>query len=228
MFRPLRIKVCGLRDPGNIEQVCRLGPDYVGYIFYPPSKRYVGVHPDSHIFAIPREPVRKVGVFVNEEILSVQRTFERCRLDLVQLHGEESPEYCMRLNRSGIPVIKTFHPGKALGQEKYSDYVEQANYFLFDNRETGKQKNGYGGTGNQEEGYGGTGSRFDWEVLKRYSIPFPFILSGGIGPEDVPAIRKLGHEWLYGVDVNSRFETSPGMKEIHGLEDFIDAIRKTE
>ena len=209
----MKIKVCGLRDPGNIEQVCGLGPDYVGYIFYPPSKRYVGMHPDPAIFGIPREPVRKVGVFVNEEILSVQRIFEKCRLNLVQLHGDESPEYCMRLNRSGIPVIKTFHPGKDPGQESYSDYVEQANYFLFDNR---------------EKGYGGTGSRFDWELLHRYSIPFPFILSGGIGPEDVPAIGKLGHEWLYGVDVNSRFETSPGVKEIQRLEDFIDAIRETE
>jgi len=200
-----------LREPGNIERVCRLEPDFVGYIFYPPSKRYVGTHPDPAIFRIPRQPVKKVGVFVNEEILAVQRNFEKCRLDLVQLHGEESPEYCLTLADSGIPVIKSFDPGRIHTHGGIADYVEQVSYFLFDSR--GK-------------GYGGTGKHFDWDLLQRFSIPFPFILSGGIAPEDAPRICEMDHEWLYGVDLNSRFETSPGIKEVDWLARFIKEIRK--
>lgn len=213
MIHPLKIKVCGLRDPGNIEAVCRLGPDFVGYIFYPHSKRYVGARPDPAMFRIPQQPVRKVGVFVNEGISSVQRIFENCRLDLVQLHGEESPEYCMNLAGSGIPVIKSFDPGRIREQGGIAGYVEQVRYFLFDSR--GK-------------GYGGTGKKFNWDLLQRFSLPFPFILSGGIAPEDASGIRGLDHEWLCGVDLNSRFENSPGIKEVSLLKCFMEEVRKTE
>jgi phosphoribosylanthranilate isomerase len=211
MYRQLHIKVCGLRDPGNIEQVCRLGPDMVGYIFYPHSGRYVGADPDPAMFRIPRPPVRKVGVFVNEPLLAVQRTFEKYHLDLVQLHGEESPEYCMALAGSEIPVIKAFGPGIIGNREEIAEYVEQVSYFLFDSR---------------GPGYGGTGEQFDWDLLQRFSIPFPFILSGGLAPEDASRISVLEHDWLWGVDLNSRFERSPGLKEVELLEHFMQKIRK--
>lgn len=197
--------------PENIEQVCSLEPDFVGYIFYRESKRYVGKEPDPAIFRIPPQGTGKVGVFVNEKISVVRRIFESCQLDLAQLHGNESPEYCMSLVESGIPVIKAIDPGSVTSKGNIADYVELVRYFLFDT---------------QGEGYGGTGRQFNWDLLDRFSIPFPFLLSGGIGPGDGDAIGKIGHEWLFGIDVNSRFELSPGMKDVKQLEGFIKEIRK--
>lgn len=213
MERLLKIKVCGLRDPENMERVCLLGPDFVGYIFYPHSKRYVGARPDPALFRIPARPVRKVGVFVNEEMPSLLRIFESCRLDLVQLHGEEPPEYCLTLAEKGIPVIKAFDPVSIKATGKIAGYLENASYFLFDSR---------------GQGYGGTGKQFNWDLLQEYTVPFPFILSGGIGPEDASRIRELDHAWLFGVDLNSRFESAPGMKRVDLLERFMEKIKKSK
>ena len=213
MFRPLKIKVCGMRDKRNIEQLCLLDPDYIGYIFHPESKRYVGADPDPDIFTIPSGHIKKVGVFVNEERGKVEQIYKTSRLDLVQLHGEESAEYCMFLRESGIPVIKAFNPSRIKGEGRIGDYVEEIIFFLFDN--TGKK-------------YGGTGEQFDWLTLHDFSIPFPFFLSGGIGPEDSQRIRAIGHDWLYAVDVNSMFEIQPGLKDIEKLKRFIHEIRKDQ
>ena len=209
----MKIKVCGLRDPGNIELVCRLNPDFVGYIFYPRSKRYVGARPDPAIFRIPAKPVRKVGVFVNEEITVVRRKFEEYGLDMVQLHGSEPPEYCRDLSFSGVPVIRALTPGRIALQAQIAAYAEIAGHFLFDR-------------GGKE--FGGTGNKFNWDLLRTYSVPVPFILSGGIAPEDVSRIGKLDHKWLYGVDLNSRFESAPGIKKVDLLKHFIAGIRQTE
>ncbi len=209
----MKIKVCGLRDPANIAQVCRLQPDFVGYIFYPRSKRYVGARPDPAIFRIPEEPVKKVGVFVNEKSSFVRRTFEKYNLDMVQLHGEESPEYCRELSGSGIPVIRSLVAQMLTIPERSGDYLDTAVCFLIDR---------------QGRGYGGSGKKFDWSLLRGYALPFPFILSGGIGPGDAGRVRKADHEQLFGVDLNSRFESSPGIKEVDLLQHFISAIRTSE
>jgi len=209
----LKIKVCGLRDPGNIEQVCRLQPDFVGYIFYPRSKRYVGARPDPAIFRIPEEPVKKVGVFVNEKGSFVRKSFEKYSLDMVQLHGEESPEYCRELSGSGIPVIRSLVPQMLKAPEAITDYMDGAVYFLIDR---------------QGRGYGGNGKKFDWSLLRGYAFPVPFILSGGIGPGDVNRVREADHEQLCGVDLNSRFESTPGIKEVDLLQQFISGIRTSK
>lgn len=211
MFHPLKIKICGLRDPENVEQVCGLEPDFVGYIFFRGSKRFVGKDPDPSIFRMPQKGTGKVGVFVNEKISAVKRIFESCHLDLVQLHGDESPAYCISLVEAGIPVIKAIDPGSMNNIGNIADYGELVRYFLFD-------------TPGEERG--GTGRKFNWDLLDEFSIPSPFLLSGGIGPGDGPGIAAIGHDWLFGIDVNSRFEISLGIKDVGLLKNFIREIRK--
>ncbi|MEN8226551.1 MAG: phosphoribosylanthranilate isomerase [Bacteroidota bacterium] len=211
MKHSLKIKVCGLLHPENIEGVCALEPDFVGYIFYPGSKRYVGKKPDPAIFGIPAESTLKVGVFVNEEISKVEQIFSLCRLDMVQLHGEESPHYCETMQDMGIPVIKALSPDSIAEGATPEAYKKGVDYLLIDT---------------PGETYGGTGRKFDWELLDESFIPNPFLLSGGIGPEDGAAIRKLHFEGLFGIDLNSRFELSPGLKDVNLLEEFMREIRK--
>lgn len=207
----LKVKVCGMKEPDNLEQVCRLDPDFIGYIFFRASARYVGDHPDEALFSLPGDTVSRVGVFVNEPILSVRKMIESGWMDLVQLHGSESPEYCKALVNEGVHVIKAIGPGHLDEMERLEEYYGVVHYFLFDTA---------------GQGSGGTGEKFDWGLLEKYAQPVPFLLSGGIGPGDAPAIRELDHLLLRGVDVNSRFEDAPGRKNIKALKSFIKEIRK--
>ena len=200
-----------MKEPANLEQVCNLAPDFVGYIFFKGSMRYVGDQPDPVLFSIPRNRVSRVGVFVNEPLLSVRRVMDADWVDMVQLHGTETPEYCKALVNEGIHVIKAIKPGALGNADALKAYYGVVHYFLFDT---------------PGEGHGGTGMKFDWDQLKDYSLPVPYLLSGGIGPTDGPAVRKLDQLWFHGVDVNSRFEISPGHKHIELLEGFIKEIRK--
>ena len=203
---PLKIKVCGMREPKNLEQLCSIEPDFVGYIFYPKSKRFVGVRPDPALFKIPPAEILKVGVFVNEEIDRVEQLVEEHQLDLVQLHGNETPEYCGMLMGHGILIIKALNPDADI--EAYSEVVQT---LLFDT---------------PGSGWGGTGRKFDWSLLKQQNVALPYILSGGIGPEDARAIGELKQKNLLGIDLNSRFELSPGVKDIGLLNDFFLELRK--
>ena len=211
MTDQLKIKVCGMRDPQNLEEVCGLGPDFIGYIFFRGSKRYVGEKPDPVIFEIPENRIRRVGVFVNEPILFVQHLVEKGRLDMVQLHGNESPEYCKALVNEGIYVIKAIQPEFLKNESSLMDYYGVIHYFLFDT------------PGN---GFGGSGLKFNWDLLEQYNVPVPYFLSGGIGPGDGEVLRELDHMWLHAVDVNSRFETEPGIKSVSQLKNFMKEIRR--
>ncbi len=211
MKNSLKIKVCGMLHPENIEQVSHLKPDFLGYIFYPGSERYVGEKPDPAIFLIPGRETEKVGIFVNEEIDRVKWSFEEYHLDMVQMHGEESPQYCLALSDSGIPVIKAFNPYAVKGGIILEEYIEGVRYYLFDT--PGKT-------------HGGTGRKFDWDQLEGLSFPHRFLLSGGIGPDDCGQIRNVGHKDLFGIDVNSKFERSPGMKDVSLLKKFIREVRE--
>ncbi len=206
---PLQIKVCGMRDPQNLEQVCALAPEFVGFIFYPRSKRFVGSSPDPALFDIPGPGIKKVGVFVDEEVSLVRKVIEVYGLDVVQLHGAESVDYCRKLAGEPVEVIKALDPDEQRsGIEKYRGVVDR---FLFDS--AGK-------------GYGGTGQKFDWKVLEHLRVPAPFLLSGGIGPGDAGTLRTISLKGLMGIDINSRFELSPGRKDIEQLKEFIIEIRK--
>lgn len=205
----MKVKVCGMKSPRNLEQVCALGPEYVGYIFYRASKRYVGEEPDPALFQIPGPGIRKVGVFVNESLSSLIGAFESNRLHMVQLHGDESPDYCRRLLKEGIPVIKSLDAEE--DESRLEEYRELVHSYLFDT--PGK-------------GYGGTGRKFDWELLKRIPSSLPFLLGGGIGPGDAGAVMDLDHRGLQGVDLNSCFELSPGIKDVPLLKEFMKLIKK--
>ncbi len=204
-------------DPGNVEEVCALDPDFIGYIFHLGSKRFVGHRPDPSLFRIPGPQTARVGVFVNEELSEVLRKFDMYMLDLVQLHGSEPPGYCGQLVEQGIPVIKVIHAGYQdpdAGQVKFpvapEQYHQVAHFLLLDS--------GASGTG-------GSGRKFDWALLGELRLPVPFILGGGIGPEDAGPVSRLDDENLYGVDLNSRFEVEPGIKDVRLLNKFIVEIR---
>lgn len=207
MENRLKIKVCGMREAENLEQVCALGPDYVGYIFYPESKRFVGLGPDPALFKIPPPDITKVGVFVNEQIDRIVQLVEELQLDMVQLHGNEPPAYCEELMRLEVPVIKALNPPYSADKEDFTGVVRS---LLFDS---------------PGPGWGGTGRKFDWGLIEKQSIPVPFLLSGGIGPEDAKAIGELNQKNLLGVDLNSRFELSPGLKDVGLLKEFFKEIR---
>jgi phosphoribosylanthranilate isomerase len=205
----MKIKVCGMVSPGNLEQVCDLQPDFVGFIFYAGSKRYVGESPDPALFQVPGPGIRKVGVFVNESLEKVRATYESAQLHMLQLHGDESPEYCRALSGGGIPVVKALN---VLTDPKLlEEYREQVEFFLFDT---------------PDPGYGGSGRKFDWNQLNGIPSFMPFLLSGGIGAEDAQAVRDLEHEGMLGADLNSGFESSPGIKDVKLLRKFMENIVK--
>lgn len=197
-----------MKSTRNLEQVCALEPDFVGYIFYPASKRFVGESPDPALFQIPGPGIRKVGVFVNERISFVLGAFESNHLHMVQLHGDESPEYCRKLTREGIPVVKALDA--KVEKARLEEYREELSFFLFDT---------------PDPAYGGTGRKFDWDLLRGISPTYPFLLSGGIGPDDSGLVQNFDHGGLLGVDLNSGFEHSPGLKDVEKLKEFMQKIK---
>lgn len=206
----MKVKVCGMRDVDNVQELAELKPDYIGFIFYPESKRYVGDTLSDEVNAMIPTYIQKVGVFVDEPFEKLITQFEESMLDLVQLHGKELPEYCARLKRLGIPVIKVFNVGTGFCFEQVKAYEAYCDFFLFDTR---------------GEAPGGNGEKFDWSVLSGYKGSVPFFLSGGISGNDVEEIRKFEHQAFHGVDVNSGFEDEPGLKNIAHLQQFFRELQ---
>jgi phosphoribosylanthranilate isomerase len=201
------IKICGLTDPGNIMDVISQGPDWIGMIFYPLSPRYVANPGKLAFLKEMTSGVKKIGVFVNQEYPGIREILDKVPLDGIQLHGNEPPELCRRLKDHGYLVIKAFGIGRHFRFTAVEPYCAAADFFLFDT---------------PSPRHGGTGEPFDWNRLQEYQKEVPFLLAGGISPdmEDFP-----GHPKLAGVDLNSRFETSPGIKDIRLLEGFINRYR---
>lgn len=206
----MRVKVCGMNDPENVLDINVARPDYLGFIFYPESKRYVGGHPDKSLFSNVKPPIMRVGVFVNETTEKICELADMASLDLIQLHGDESPGYCNDLKSTGLKIIKVFHIGYDFDFELLKPYLRYCDYFLFD-------------TYSVE--YGGTGKKFNWDKLKDYNLNMPFFLSGGIGLQDTEVLTSLEHPDLFAVDINSRFEIVPGKKNIPEVKLFIDNIK---
>jgi len=206
--KALKIKVCGLRRLKDILTLNDLMPDFFGYIFYPPSPRYVGDNPAPAIFAEAAPEIIKTGVFVNVSREHILDKAKRYKLDAVQLHGEESPAYCRLLKDEGLLVVKALRGG-AGNIYPAMDYPGTVDYLLWDT---------------PAEERGGSGKKFDWSRLDT-EADLPFLLSGGIGPEDAGLIRDLKFRSMIGVDINSRFETSPGVKNTEAIKDFINIIR---
>ena len=197
----IKIKVCGMRERDNIIEVSRIRPDYMGFIFYPGTPRYVG-----ESFRIPAElpaSTRRVGVFVNETTDVIMDKADAFGLDIVQLHGSESVAQCQELKSHGISVIKVFSVDENMDFDATNPYVEHVDYFLFDTK--GKF-------------YGGNARAFDWSILRRYSQAVPFFLSGGIAVENAARIHELGDLNLLAVDLNSGVELRPALKDIAKIE----------
>ena len=200
----MKIKVCGMRDAENIREVEALGIDIMGFIFWPKSKRYVSEFPENMpIYA------QRVGVFVDESIDKVRHIADDYALDMIQLHGSESPEYAQEIRE--WKVIKAFNIATKEDLEITRPYEGIVDYFLFDTK---------------GQSVGGNGEKFDWSVLDHYDGKTPFLLSGGIGPDDAERVRKFNHPKCIGFDLNSRFEISPGLKDVKKLKRFIETLKE--
>ena len=192
-----------MREAENIREAEALGIDWMGFIFWPKSSRYVAERPTY----LPTR-CKRVGVFVDEQIEQVRHIAEDYALDIIQLHGNESPEYARTLG--GRTLIKAFNIATADDLAQTRPYEGIVDLFLFDTK---------GRT------VGGNGEKFDWTVLESYQGATPFLLSGGIGPDDAERIRTFRHPRCIGIDLNSRFEVSPAFKDIDRLRGFVKQIR---
>ena len=188
-----------MREADNIREVEALGIDMMGFIFWPKSSRYVSQRPDY----LPK-CVKRVGVFVDEDPEQVKRLANDYGLDYIQLHGQESPSYIFQLR--GLHVIKAFNISTAEDLSQTQPYEGLVDYFLFDAK--GKS-------------VGGNGEKFNWDVLNAYQGSTPFLLSGGIGPDDAARVNAFHHPKCIGIDLNSRFELAPGLKEVAKLKEFM-------
>ncbi len=203
----LKIKVCGNAQLENFKEVSNLQPDYVGFIFYNKSKRFV--ESPASVTRIEGCKAKRVGVFVNASADYIKRRAEDFELDIIQLHGDESPEFCQKIN-SVRPLFKAFQINNNFNFNSLNNYKSVCNKFLFDT---------------SSKMYGGSGKKFDWTILDRYNLTKPFLLSGGISVNDADEIKKINHPMLSGLDINSRFEIEPGIKNIETLSTFINKIR---
>lgn len=200
-----------MRNPSNIKELIKLKPDYIGFIFYPKSKRFIGELIPDEIQALVPVYIQKVGVFVDEPFDNLLEKFRSNKLDMIQLHGSELPGYCERLKKLDIPVIKVFSIGSDFDFKSVSPYDLFCDFYLFDTA---------------SELIGGSGIKFDWKKLDEYKADKPFFLSGGIQQSDFEEIKNLTHNNLYAIDVNSGFEIEPGVKDIPKLKTFIDRLRE--
>lgn len=195
-----------MTDGENIKAVDALGADYIGFIFYPKSPRYCSTLPDINIAS-----EKRVGVFVNAPLNNILDKAKQYQLGNIQLHGSESPERCKQLRDKGYKVIKAFSIAQPEDLEKVEGYQGMCDYFLFDTK---------------SQSYGGTGTTFDWNILSSYTGSTPFLLSGGIGIHTLPQLQHFCHPFWAGIDINSKFEIRPGIKDINMIKEFIKGITR--
>ncbi len=241
------VKVCGMREPENIRDVTALGVDWIGFIFYPKSPRYVsqirsraGIIPDYSVFMKHEElsskelsskelssketsskelmrQVKRVGVFVDDMPQNIVTRAVNYELDIIQLHGSESVIMIDNLRstlapsiRKGIKFMKALSISTAEDILRYKEYEGHVDYFIFDT---------------QTPLVGGSGNHFDWNMLDAYDGNTPFILSGGVGPDDAERVLSIRHPMFAGIDLNSQFETAPAVKNVDALKAFLAKIR---
>ncbi|MDR2938430.1 MAG: phosphoribosylanthranilate isomerase [Prevotellaceae bacterium] len=210
----LKVKVCGMRDAQNINEVAALQPDYMGFIFYEKSPRYALRNPDfSHsMLNFSFSAVEKVAVFVNESEEKMREIANKYGITTLQLHGNETPAQCSIL-RKDFTVIKAFSISEAQDFEAAQPYSGCCDFFLFDTK---------------TQQHGGSGAKFDWLLLENYRGTTPFFLSGGIDLSDAVAIAQLAHPQLWAVDINSRFELTAGAKNVEKVKQFIEKLNYHE
>ncbi len=208
----MKIKVCGNTVLEQLKELSNLPIDYVGLIFYPQSPRCVLQKIKADDFKQLKIPATKVGVFVNASEEEIMKQVEEFGLEMVQLHGDETASFCNKISDQ-LKVIKAFRITDIDANVDWlvQEYDEVCDYYLFDKGSAGL--------------YGGTGKKFDWDLLRNSAIKKPFFLSGGIGGNDVAALKAFHHPFFYGLDVNSRFEISPGIKNLNLIKDFAEELK---
>lgn len=206
-MKQLKLKVCGMKDAADIQELVEVKPTFIGFIFYKKSPRFVSELAEESITSIPND-IKKVGVFVSEELETILSVYDSYGLDYVQLHGNESLELSKQLKAKGCGIIKVFSVTDHL-PESLDRFAPCSDYFLFDTATTL---------------YGGSGRHFDWSILSEYNLPTPFLLSGGIGLDDIDEIKKLDIQGLAGIDVNSKFEIAPGKKDMDKVRSLKTAL----
>jgi len=198
-----------MKSQKNIQAVAALKPDFMGFIFYPKSPRFAEPLDVAALNALP-STIKKIGVFVNENLENILTICYKYKLDGVQLHGTELVEMCNELKKVGYIVIKAFPIAEAYNFKVTKAYEGVCDYFLFDTK---------------TDAYGGSGLKFNWKMLDEYVGDTPFLLSGGIAADDAEDIRKIEHPKFVGVDLNSKFEISPGLKNVELLRTFLKELR---
>lgn len=216
------IKVCGMRDADNIRQIDELdGVDWMGFIFFLPSSRNVGEEPHY----LPQHS-KRVGVFVNATVEDIWNRQLEFGFDLIQLHGNETANFCQTLRqhlKAGTQLIKMIQIGSPNDLEKTQQYEGLVDYFLFETK---------------CKSYGGSGKQFNWDILQHYQGQTPFLLTGGIGPDDADKVRAFLstlnaknstlNTLFAGIDLNSRFETAPALKDVKLIQEFINKLKQYE
>lgn len=205
-----KLKICGMREAANIAAVAELQPDYLGFIFYPQSPRYISEVSAELIKYVPPS-IKTTGVFVNEELEKVIALVIKYNLKAVQLHGQEDVAFCAAVRETGATVIKAFGLAEDFDFTSLEAYLPVVDYFLFDT---------------QTPVHGGSGKTFDWTLLNNYTYDKPYFLSGGIGLEQAAVLKEITDQRLYAIDVNSRFEQAPGLKDVAQLKEFIKEMNK--
>ena len=210
----MRIKVCGMTLPEQVMALDAMGVDFAGFIFYPKSPRFVGNKITAEKMRKIKGHIAKVGVFVNEPYDDMMRTVEEYRLDMVQLHGDETPFFCEKV-ANYVTVVKAFR----LSDNDPIDWIvrpyhDSTDMYMFDT---------------MGAGYGGTGKKFDWNELKAASIDKLYFLSGGIEPGDEENIKAFMDEpvaqKLFSIDINSKFEIAPGVKDVKKVKQFVEQLK---
>jgi phosphoribosylanthranilate isomerase len=209
-MKKIKVKVCGMRDVLNIAEVAMLNPEYIGFIFYDQSPRFAG-DLNEIVLDVLSSKTSSVGVFVDAKFDYVTELAEHYQFKILQLHGNETPEYCAELKaKYNYKIIKSFGIKSEDDFAKIFDYEQICDYFLFDTK---------------TKLYGGSGEKFDHNLLNSYKGSTPFFLSGGIALQDAENIIANRHDLCIGVDINSRFEISPGIKNVGQVKQFIDFFR---
>lgn len=209
----MKIKVCGMRESDNLKELIALDIDYVGFIFYPESRRFVTDEQMEGLFAIPPLKIQKVGVFVDQDLTMIIDKCQRYMLPIVQLHGNESMEECLALKQEDLGVIKAFGMSESVNFHDMEPYIDAVDCFLFDTSSTK---------------FGGTGRLFNWDILKSYPYDTPYFLSGGLSLENLQRVKAIKDERLIGLDLNSKFEILPGLKAISKVAQAVEIIRSIE
>lgn len=207
-MRTLKVKVCGMKHKENIEEVLSLAPDYLGLIFFPGSKRYVESLDADYVRQF--SGTKKTGVFVDAELDEVRDRVARFGLQAVQLHGSENAGYCALVKALGVETIKAFGISEGFDWGQLTSYADAVDYYLFDTK---------------TPDYGGSGRSFDWDLLSGYEQDKSFLLSGGLKLENLQEALALADERLYGLDLNSKFESQPGLKDLALLTKAFQTIR---